>query len=246
MATKVEIGFGTGALVCLAGAADAWLGIGAADGFSGLWTNPARDAVDATAQTETPGTHVSLFLAAGLACLGIAVSSRHVRRFLKGRARSRPEGRARRRLIAALVFVARCCKETAPRDVSDAYHAVTGDVLDRGEIAKAVTYLRSGRAASIEKILARTEDEDEKRRILTAVCRIWSYHGMDSGRATKAMERIAAALGLTGDDINEALDEPRKFEASRVLKNVERLARRTVSRATTGAQRITTRILGAN
>ncbi|NND19740.1 MAG: hypothetical protein HKN98_14290, partial [Silicimonas sp.] len=106
------------------------------------------------------------------------------------------------------------------------------------------SYMRSAKAAPLERILSRIPDEDEKRRILDAACRIWFRHGADSVNATRAMERVAAAMGLEGNDINTALDAPWSAEATRVLKNVGTLARRTVSRATTEAQRITTRIRG--
>ena len=221
MATKVEIGFGALAVACFAGAANAWLGIGGGE-----------------------GTHATLFLAAGVASIGLGLSWGAVPRFLQGVSLGRPEGKGRRRLIAALVYVARCCKEARPLDVALVYREATGEELPNGEIARAANYLRSRRAAPIEKILGRIEDEDEKRRILAAVCQIWSLYGLDSEKATRAVERIAAALGLEGNDINAALDAPWTTEASRILKNVETLARRTVSRATTGAQRIRTRLRG--
>lgn len=219
MASKVEFGFGALALACFAGAANAWMGNG-------------------------QGTHATLFLAAGIAAVGLGLSWSEVPRVLHGATMAGPDGKGRRRLIAALVYVARCCKDARPADVADVYRGVTGEDLPQGEIAKAANYLRSRHAAPIEKILGRIEDEDEKRRVLSAVCEIWSRHGLDSEKATRAVERVAAALGLEGNDINAALDAPWTAEASRLLKNVETLARRTVSRATTGAQRITTRLRG--
>lgn len=221
MATKAEIGFGVVALACFAGAGNAWLGTG-----------------------NGQGTHATLFLAAGVAAIGLGLSWGEVPRFLQGTRLTSSDGKARRRLLAALVYVARCCKDARPADVAHVYLGVTGEELPQGEIAKAANYLRSRRAATIEKILGRIEDEDEKRRILAAVCEIWTRFGLDSEKATRSVERIAAALGLEGNDINAALDAPWTVEASRILKNVESLARRTVSRATTEAQRITTRLRG--
>ena len=125
-----------------------------------------------------------------------------------------------------------------------AYLRVTGQRLEPAEVRKAISYMRSSRAAPVETILAKIKDEDEKRRILVACCEVWSSKGVDSEHATRAMERVAAAMGMHGNDINTALDASWSREANRVLKNVETLARRTVSRATTGAQRITTRIRG--
>lgn len=249
MLTKMEIGCGAFALVCFAGAADAWLGTGGVDLLVDLCLgdpDAATPDIDPMPMPEggAHGTHASLFLAAGLAALGLGLSSSEIGPYLRERQKSRPEGRARRRLIAAIIYVARSCQGAMPRDVAYAYQAVTGETLGKGEIARAVSYMRSAKAAPMERILSKVANDDEKRRILDAACRVWFNHGADSEQATRAMERIAAAMGLEGNDINAALDAPWKVEAGRVLKNVETLARRTVSRATTEAQRITTRIRG--
>ncbi|MBT8426175.1 MAG: hypothetical protein KJO67_14455 [Silicimonas sp.] len=248
MPTKVEIGCGAFALVCFAGAADAWMGTGAVDLLIDLCLGDPDAAVPDVDPMPMPdgghGTHASLFLAGGLAALGLGLSSSEIGPMLHDRQASRPDGRARRRLIAAIIYVARACQGTVPRDIAHAYFAVTGETLERGEIARAVSYMRSAKAAPLERILSKIPDEDEKRRILDAACRIWFRHGADSVNATRAMERVAAAMGLEGNDINTALDAPWSAEATRVLKNVETLARKTVSRATTEAQRITTRIRG--
>lgn len=248
MATKLEIGCAAFAVACFAGAADAWLGTGAVD----LLVDLCLGDPDAVAPGMDPmpmpegghGTHASLFLAAGLAALGLGLSSGEFGPVLRERGLTRPEGRARRRLIAAIVFVARSCETAQPRDVAHVFHAVTGEVLAKGEVAKAVAYLRSERAAPMERILAKVADDAERRRILDAACRIWFRHGVDSARATRAMERVAECLGLEGNEVNATLDANWTREASKVLKNVETLARRTVSRATSEAQRITTRIRG--
>lgn len=250
MATKVEIGCGVVALACFAGAADAWLGTGAVDLLVDLCLGdpmaPPPDVGPMPMPDGGHGTHASLFLAAGLAALGFGLSSGEIGTLLSARQLSRPEGTARRRLIAAIIYVAKSCEGAQPKDVAEAYFSVTGEVLPKGEISKAVQYMRSTRAASIERILGKAEDDEEKRHIVAAACGIWFRHGVDSERATRAMERVTAALGLEGNAINTALDAPWKIEATRVLKNVEGFARRTVSRATTEAQRITTRIRGVS
>lgn len=247
MATKAEIGFGTVAVMCFAGAADAWLGTGVLNAFVDLLVGEP-DPFSAPAQpmympAAGQGTHATLFLSAGLAAIGLGLTWGEVPRFLHRASLARPKVNARRQLIAALVFVARCCKSARPQDVAQAYYATTGEELERGELAKAIRYFQSGRPASIEKILGKIDD-DEKRIILDAVCLIWCRHGVDSERATRAVERVAAAMGLEGNDINTVLDASWTNEASKILKNVETMARKTVSRATTEAQRITTRLRG--
>lgn len=249
MATKLEFGCGVFAAACFAGALDAWLGVGAVDMLVELFLgDPDAAASGGVDPVPMPSgghsTHASLFLAAGLAALGLGLSSGELAPMLRERRITRPEGRARRRLLATLVYVARTCPGATPRDVAEVFHAVSGEAVDRREIGQAIGYLRSPRSASIERILGKVADEDEKRLILNAACRIWFRHGTESETATRAIERVAAALGLEGNDINAALDAPWTAEASRILRNVETLARRTVSRATTEAQRITTRLRG--
>lgn len=248
MATKIEIGFGVFAAACFAGAVDAWLGTGAVDMLVDLClSDPDAVPADMDPMPMSEGghnTHASLFLAAGLASLGLGLSSGEIAPLLQQRRNARPEGQARRRLIAALVYVARTCRGATPRDVAEAYLAATGEEVDRREVGKAVGYLRSSRAAPIERILGKVTDDEEKRLILNAACRIWFRHGVDSEIATRTMERVTAALGLEGNDINAALDVPWSIDPAKFFKNVETIARRTVSRATTEAQRITTRIRG--
>ncbi|WP_413719208.1 hypothetical protein [Silicimonas sp. MF1-12-2] len=226
MTRKFEIGLGLLALLCFVAAANARLGFwGSETGSSG-------------------GTHASLFLAAGLAFAGFAVSSLEIAPRLRQRGLSRPEGLERRRLIVAIVYVARSCDGASPRDVAEVYKSVTGEELEKGEVAKAVAFLRTARGAPLERILSKIADKEEKERILAGACQLWFHHGAESERATRAIERVAGALGLEGNDINAALDAPWSTDASRLFRDIESIARRTVSRATSEAQRITTRIRG--
>lgn len=248
MLTKVEIGCGALSLACFAAALDAWLGGGAVDFLVDLClgdTSAVPPKIDGMPMPDGGhGTHASLFLAAGLAALGFGLTSSELGPMLGTSEIPRTEGRARRRLIAAIIYVARSCDTALPRHVAEAFREVTGEMLPKGEVAKAVEYMRSQRAASIERILGRVTDDDEKRRILAATSHIWIAHGADSERATRAIERIASAMSLEGNDINAALDANRIIDASLVMKNVEVFARKTLSRAATEAQRISTRIRG--
>ena len=246
MATRVEIGCGLAALACFAGAADAWFGTGAFDALIDLCLSDPDAPAPVIEPMPMPGkghnTHASLFLAAGLALAGIGLTSRDVGRLLHRQGERMEKGVDRRRLIAAVVFVARCCRGATPQDVAEAFYVATGGNLERGEIANATKYLRSERAASIETILSGTRDDETRRRIMAAVSHVWLGHGSDSRRATEAIERVSAALGLQGDEINAALDGSRMLDPAQLLSNVEAFARRTVSRATSSARRISTRI----
>ena len=248
MASKVELGCTVSALACFAGAADAWFGTGAVDLLVDLCLSDPEATVPAMETMPMNGsqvhsTHTSLFLATGLAFLGLGLVSSEIASFFRPRVRSKLEGRAKRRLIASMVYVARSCKDATPQDVSEAYLAVSGETLERGELAKAVAYLRSPNAPPIETILAKAKGE-EKRRIVASASYIWSRHGMDSEPATRAIERITSAIGLEGDAVSSLLDPSWAAEATRVLKSVDTLARRTVSNATCEFQRVTTRIAG--
>jgi hypothetical protein len=242
MATRVEIGCGVAALACFAGAVDAWLGTGALDALIGVGLGGASATGTEAAPATGHDTHASLFLAAALALVGLGFTSRDVASLLQREGGGPAHGVDRRRLIAALVFVARCCKGATPADVAEAFQAAMGETLERGEIANATKYLRSERAASIETILSGTRDDETRRRIMAAVSHVWLRHGSDSRRATEAIERVSTALGLQGDDINMALDGSRMLDPAQLLSNVEAFARRTVSRATSSARRISTRI----
>ena len=158
--------------------------------------------------------------------------------------KSSTEAKIRRRLIVAIVYVARMCGSTTPRDVAEAYRSVTGELPGSKEIARAAKYLRSGRGASIEKVMAGAESAGERRRILLAVSRLWFWHGVESQRATQAIERIATALGFEGDDMNAALDEATRRDSPSLIRDFDVVARRTIRRVSTGAQRISSRILG--
>jgi hypothetical protein len=226
MTKPFAIGLGLLFLVCILVAANAWLGTpGAASGASG-------------------GTIAVLFLALSLAAGGFAFASRDLSSGLGRRRITCPEGLERQRLITAIVYVARTCEGASPRDVAVTYRSFAGVELEKGEIANAVKFLRVSRGAPLDRLLSKVTESDEKQRILGAACQIWSCHGVESERATRAMERVAAALSLEGNDINAALDAASARDTSRLFKDIETIARRTVSRATTGAQRITTRLRG--
>ena len=248
MATKVEIGLGAAAILCFAGAADAFFGLGTAAYLIDLCLSNPDSAPQIAGSMPMPdgghGLHVASFLSAGLLSTGLALCWEWISQLFGRGEAVRPEGRARRRLIASIIYVARFCENATPKDVAETFQAVTGEVLKRGEISMAVRYLRSSSAAPMERILAKVESDAERRRILSAVCSVWYCHGLDSERATRAIERIAAALGLKGNEINSALDATWTADASKILKDFDVIARRTVSRVTTGAQRITTRIRG--
>lgn len=244
MATKSEIGCGLFAVACFAGALDAWFDLGVVNGFATWLKGNVGAGSPSSAPTASQSTHASLFLAAGLAAAGLGLSQSDLLTRFRAPHLKGTTDRTRRPLIAAIVYVARCCDGTMPRDVAAAYFDATGEVLDRGDISKAISYLRSRRGDPLARLLRRVDDDSEKRRILSAACGVWFTHGADSERATRAIERVAAGLGLEGNAINTALDTPRVLDASRVLRNVETFARRTVSRATTEARRISTRIRG--
>lgn len=250
MASKVEIVCILIALACYAGAADAWFGTGAVDLLVDLCLSDPESAVPAMETmpmngSQAHGTHTSLFLAAGLAFLGLGLVSNEIVSIFRACVHSKLEGRAKRRLIASMVYVARSCKDATPQDVSEAYLAVSGDTLERGEIAKAVAYLRSASAPPIETVLSKAKGE-EKRRIVVSTSYIWSRHGMDSEPATRAIERITSAIGLEGDAVSSLLDPSWAAEAKRMLKGLDTLARRTVSNASCEFQRVTTRITGVS
>jgi len=247
MLTKFELGCAAVSVAFFAAAADAWLNVGAVDLLVDLCLGD-KDAPVPEVEMPMPdgghGTHASLFAAAGLATLGLGLTTGELRRFFGDPTRPQPESRIRRRLIAAIIYVARSCDTAMPKDVAEAFQAVTGEVLPKGEVTNAIKYMRSRKAAPMERILGKVSDVEEQRRILAATCHVWSKHGLDSERATRAMERVAEAMGLEGNAINAALDNHWSTEATRVLSNVELFARRAISRATTQAQRITTRIRG--
>ena len=159
-------------------------------------------------------------------------------------AKSSTEAKARRRLVVAIVYVARVCGSTTPRDVAEAYRSVTGELPGSREIVQAAKYLRSGRGASIDKVIAGAETYAERRQILLAVSRLWFWHGVESQRATRAIERVATALGFEGDDMNAALDEAARRDSPSLIRDFDVVARRTIRRVSTGAQRISSRILG--
>ena len=226
MTKPFAIGLGILSLICLLAAANAWLGGSAAEPGTG------------------GGTHASLFLALSLAAGGFAFSSLDVASGFRRRRMTCPEGLERQRLVTTIVYVARTCEGASPRDVAAIYKSITGEELAKGEIAKAVKFLRVSRGAPLDRVLSRVTENDEKQRILRAACQVWFHYGVESERTTRAMERVAEALGLEGDDINAALDATWTTEATRLFRDIESIARRTVSRATTGAQRITTRLRG--
>lgn len=248
MVSKVELVSGGVALACFAGAADAWFGTGAVDFLVDLCLSDPNGALPGLDGMAMPGgghsTHASLFLAGGLAAMGLGLSFSEFPSLFERRPATTPAGQARRRLTAAIVYVARACEGTTPKDVALAFRTATGVDLERGEVARALKSLRTSRGATLERILNKAVDDDEKRQIMSVACDVWFQHGVDSERAARAMERVAAALGLEGNDINSALDARWSIDPTLFLKSVESLARKTVSRVSTQAQRVTTRIRG--
>ena len=236
--TKIlKISLGLAAIACLLAALDTLMGAGGA-----AYLTDITNVKEPTALSGEYGA-VTLF-ATALAFAGFSLLiGRQADRTSLG-ARSSGEAKVRRRLIVAIVYVARMCGSTTPRDVAEAYRSVTGEMPGSREIAQAAKYLRSGRGASIDKVMAGAETAGERRRILLAVSRLWFWHGVESQRATQAIERIATALGFEGDDMNAALDEAARRDSPSLIRDFDVVARRTIRRVSTGAQRISSRILG--
>ncbi len=243
MARKLEIGFGALSLVCFAGAVDTALGTGVIDLLLHVPGPPEVFAQHGVQSLADGGQRMQplLFLSAGLAFAGIALFRGNIPGLPNPTTVAGAESRERRRLIAAIVYIARSCAGALPSDVAEAFRATTGRALEQGEIARAASYLKSSRTAALERILAGASGSEEKRRILAAASRVWVLRGMDSETATKALERVSTALGLEGDDVPAALDTHWTQNASRLLRDVETMARRTMSRATFEVIRITSR-----
>ena len=237
MKKNLQISLGVAAVVCLLAALDTWMGAGGVTYLANL--------ANVEEPTDLSGEQgAAIFFAAALILAGIGlILRRRANRTVLG-AKSSSEAKVRRRLIVAIVYVARMCGSTTPRDVAEAYRSVTGELPGSKEIVRAAKYLRSGRGASVDKVMAGAEPARERRRILLAVSRLWFWHGVESQRATQAIERIATALGFEGDDMNAALDEAARRDSPSLIRDFDVVARRTIRRVSTGAQRISSRILG--
>ena len=211
MGHKVEIGAGLAAILCFAGAADAWFATGAVDILLDLClsdadTDPAALGMPMSMVMERDVPQALAFAAGGFAFVALGLSRPYLSIGQETGPAQHITDRERKRLLATIAHIATASGRPEALAIARAYQSVTGHRPAPSDPAAACRHVLTRRSATLERILRGAKGDGEKRRLLMASVHIWSALGMDSRSATFRLEQVAETLGFGDEDIRMALD----------------------------------------
>lgn len=200
----------TGALSGLSflAALDAYVGTGTSSWLADICFSGGEPApmIEGMPVMENHSKHAAYFASAGLTFLAAALGWEYAEeKAAKLTANIPPEGTARKRILASIIYVATAAECANKQVIEGNFEKVTGHTLAPGEAKDAFDYLMRENAPELDRILAGAS-EKERHALLRVVVMTWSAHGMDSENATLVTERIVALLGFDQDDICKTLD----------------------------------------
>lgn len=226
----------TGALSGLSfiAALDAYIGTGTSSWLADICFSGGAPApmLEDMPVMENHNKHAAYFASAGLIFLAAALGWEFTTdQAAKLTANAAPEGTARKRMLASIIYVTTAAKCANKQVVDGAFEKATGHSLGPNEAKDAYDYLMRANAPDLHRILAGATKK-EGHALLRAVVMTWSEHGMDSENSTVVTERIAALLGFDQDDICKTLDRLwLKDQANMGAKATYKLTRTGVQKA---------------
>lgn len=154
---------------------------------------------------EDHSSHAAYFTSAGLTFLAAALGWEYAETQAAKLTRSEPQGTARKRLLATIVYVVTAANCANRKVIDQAFHSATGYALGPTEAKEAYAFLMKEDAPDLHRILAGASRQEQKS-LLHSLVLTWAAHGMDSEQSTKVTEHIVTLLGFDQDDICKTLD----------------------------------------